>query len=90
MFRFEDESFRTTIGTIDFAFDVEYDIVSDETGTEYDWYPDGDVSVTIYDEDGNIVSEKDLEPSDPLVQEIFKHYNRQIVEQCHDDYSSAW
>ena len=90
MFNFSMDAFESSIGLIDFEFDVEYDIISDETGTEYDWYADSSIGVTVYDDDGNVTAELLLKSEDPLSQEIFKHYNRHIVDLCHDDYSSSW
>lgn len=90
MFNFSMDAFESSIGLIDFAFDVEYDIVSDETGTEYDWYADGPVSVTLWGDDGEIEAEMEYDPNDPVAQEILKHYNRHIVDLCHDDYSASW
>lgn len=90
MFRFECQDFESSIGTIDVEFDVEYDIISDETGTEYDWYADSSIGVTVYDDDGNVTAELLLKPEDSLSQEILKHYNRHIVDLCHDDYSASW
>lgn len=90
MFVYQDECFDCSIGTIDFSFEVEYDIVSDETGTEYDWYADSKIAITVYDDDGNVTREEEIEFNTPVAQEIFAHYNRYIVDQCRDDYSSAW
>ena len=90
MFVYEIECFDSSIGTIDCSFEVQYDIVSDETGTEYDWYADTNLAITVYDDNGDVAREEEIEPTAPLAQEIFAHYNRYIVDQCRDDYSSAW
>ena len=90
MFNFAVQDFRTTIGTVDFEFDVEYDVVSDETGTEYDWYADTKLAITVYDDNGEVVREEEIDPTDPLAQEILNHHKQHIVENCRDDYSSSW
>lgn len=90
MFVYEIECFDSSIGTIDCSFEVGYDIVSDETGTEYDWYADTKLAITVYDDNGEVVREEEIEPTDPLAQEILNHHKQHIVENCRDDYSSSW
>ena len=90
MFVYEIECFDSSIGTIDCSFEVGYDIVSDESGTEYDWYADTNLAITGYDDNGDVAREEEIEPTAPLAQEIFAHYKQHIVENCRDDYSSSW
>jgi len=90
MFNFSMDAFESSIGLIDFEFDVGYDVVSDESGTEYDWYSDSSIGVTVYNDDGDVTAELLLKPTDDLAKEIFKEFNRQIVEQCHDDHTASW
>ena len=90
MFVYEIECFDSSIVTIDCSFEVGYDIVSDESGTEYDWYADTKLAITVYDDNGEVVREEEIDPTDPLAQEIFNHHKQHIVENCRDDYSSSW
>jgi hypothetical protein len=82
-FTFKIECLTTSAGDVDVEFDVDFDVVSDESGTEYDWYSTSSVIVTSYGEDADLVATfADL--SFPFVQEIFSLCNQQIIEKCND------
>ena len=83
-FIFKYECLTTSAGDVDVEFDVDFDVVSDETGTEYDWWPVGKVTVTSYDEDGNELVSTFADLNHPFVTEICRLCNRDIVEKCHD------
>lgn len=85
-FTYTHECLTTSAGDVDVAFDVDFDVVSDETGIEYDWYPSGKVKVIAYDDDGNELVSTFANLSHSFVTEILDLVNPYVLEKCRDNH----
>lgn len=81
-FTFSWECLETSIGTVDVTFDVEFEKVSDESGSEIDWNPSSPINVQLFDEDGEIVREFETKYNEPLYGEILKLCEDWVLDEC--------
>jgi hypothetical protein len=87
-FTFEHDQIETTIGLIDVYFDVQFQIIEDETGKECEWEPDHTLHASLWNEDGEN-TDLLIKHGEPLYYEVLKKCNDAIIDECYEN-ASGW
>ena len=85
-FTFQHDQIETTIGLIDVYFDVQFQIIKDETGKECEWEPDHTLYASLWNEDGENTDFL-IKHGEPLYYEVLKLCNDAIIDECYENVS---
>lgn len=88
-FTFTCEQIETSIGLVDVHFDVQFEIISDETGEECDWQPDHTINASFWNFDGGENTDIVIKHGEPLYYEILRLCEDAIIDECYEN-ASGW
>lgn len=84
-FTFTHEYVETSIGAMDVEFDVQFQIISDETGKECEWEPDHTIKATLFDDWDGSPTDLVIKYGEPLFQEILDLCRDAILDECYEN-----
>lgn len=88
-FTFRCEQIETSIGLVEVYFDVQFEIISDETGKECEWEPDHTIHASLWNDEGGENTDLIIKHGEPLYYEILKLCEDAIIDECYEN-ASCW
>ena len=88
-FTFRCEQIETSIGLVEVYFDVQFEIISDETGKECEWESDHTIHASLWNDEGGENTDLIIKHGEPLYYEILSACEDAIIDECYEN-ASCW